>query len=645
MSSTLFPFNLSGQFGGMNRNYNRFAATFPNPFFDYASTQMPTSIYDVLRWAEYLWLTDGTYRMAMQRVVSYFLTAVELVDAGDQEKEKYEDFLNNKLRIIDVLRDIGEAYIAYGNAYVSIYVPFRRHLRCVKCGTERPISRAAYTLNEKRQFEGKCPNEKCPTRGRQTGLQRIDRRSVVEDELKVLLWSPHEMRLLHHPITGHEIYYWQMPQHLRGDIAKAAPFYIEHTPWELVEAAAVPGTNLFEFSQGYMHHVRDDTLPGVRWTGWGVPRIMSNFKTAWYLQVLKRYNEAIALDYIVPFRTITPAQGTAGNDALNTLNLQEWNQRIMNMVRQHRRDPTHISFLPFPINYQTLGGEAKALAPHELMDKAQDEFLNGMGVPAELYRGSLQIQAFGPALRMFERTWRSLVANLNNTLQWLVDQVADTMNWEHVKVRLQPVTLADDIERKQIQLQLQAGQQISRQTAWAPLGINFREEIKRMFEEEKWYQETSQRFQEELSQKQQMQQQVQQAVAAGQQGQQGQPPGAQGMPQQGGTQQVAQGQAQGQPQGQPAQQVAPAAAAQQLMASGQVTPEDMMATAEQIAYQLLGMPYEMRKSQLMQIKKSSEPLHAMVIQQMEKIRRNAQQQGGFQVMQQQLGGAAGQPMQ
>jgi hypothetical protein len=237
---------------------------------------------------------------------------------------------------------------------------------------------------------------------------------------------------------------------------------------------------------------------------------------------------------------------------------------------------------------------------------------------------------------------------MNGLIQWMLDQISGLMNWENVRGRLQPVTLADDIEKKQIQLQLAAGQQISRQTAYAPLGINFREEVKRMFEEEQWYQETSARFQEEQAQKQELQQQMSQGVAANQQQMMappgmmppggdpaamaaggGMPPGAAGAPPAGDP--AAAGGAM------PTGGGSPADAAIQQLQGGQVTPEDMMAQAEQIAYQMLGMPYELRRSELLKIKKANETLHALVIAQMQKVRQSAKSQGGFQALQQQVG--------
>jgi len=46
---------------------------------------------------------------------------------------------------------------------------------------------------------------------------------------------------------------------------------------------------------------------------------MSEKKQAWYLQVLQRYNEAIALDYIIPFRVISPMPRPGANGEIDEL--------------------------------------------------------------------------------------------------------------------------------------------------------------------------------------------------------------------------------------------------------------------------------------------------------------------------------------
>lgn len=623
--ATLFP---SAGFDGSNK-LNRFSGAFPDPYLDYASTQMPRSIYDVLRWCEYVWLTYGTYRMALQRVVRYFLTRVELTDASDDEKEKYEDFLENDIKIMDVLASAGDDLLGYGNSFVSVRVPFRRYLRCPKCSLERPVNKVRYKWLQW-QFTAKCENPKC---GYDGVHERLDRRSIEQDKLKVIHWSPHEIKMLYLPVMDKTVYLWDIPGWFKGEVKKGNTFYLESTPWEIIDA--IREDKLFRFDEGVLYHMKETTLAGVRNFGWGIPRIMGNFKQAWYIQVLKRYNEAIALDYIIPFRVITPEPGTSREaDPVLHMNMQSFQSRVLGMFRMHRRDPTTIHALPFAVQMQLLGAEGKELAPTDLLDKATDELLNAEGVPAEMYRGTLQWQALPVALRLFERTWVHLNTLNNGLLNWIFKRVSQLKNWENLKGRLQPVTLADDIEKKQIQLQLAAGQQISQQTALAPFGINVREEIKRMLQEEEYKQEQMAKFQEQQAQKQELQRTIQQG-SAGQMPQQGMQPGQPGQGQPGQDPN-----AQGDPnaQQQPMQPPMPS----QMVGGDQsgVTPGDLMQQAEQIAYQLLGMPYETRKSELLKIKKSNETLHALIISKMKSIRQTAQSQGGMQMMQQTVGAGA-----
>jgi len=51
---------------------------FPDPFCDVASLSMPESIQTALRWVEYIMMANGVYRQAVDRVVSYFITDVEI---------------------------------------------------------------------------------------------------------------------------------------------------------------------------------------------------------------------------------------------------------------------------------------------------------------------------------------------------------------------------------------------------------------------------------------------------------------------------------------------------------------------------------------------------------------------------------------
>jgi hypothetical protein len=601
------------------------ANTWPNPWADHATYQMPRSLYDVLRWCEFIYMTNGTYRMAMQRIVRYFLTRVELVNVSDDERDKYTKFLNDVLRIMDVLAKSGDDFMCYGNAFVSFVVPFRRHLACKKkgCGQERPIDDWNYRFQDYKFF-GTC--QRCGYKGE---LRRVDRRSIEQDQLRVQTWSPHEIRILNHPVSHDVEYLWDPPSDLKKNIKQGHPFYLRTMPWEMIEAIA--NNQLFKFSKGVVYHIKESTLSGIRNGGWGIPRILANFRQAYYVQVLRRYNEAIGLDYIVPFRVLTPGTRPGGQDMDPMLNVggQQFMSQVMGMLRRHRRDPAQWNALPFPLDYQALGGEAKNLAPVELIDHGTKEFLNAVGVPAEMYEGNLTAQAAPTALRLFERTWTHFVSAINGLLKWMFDQISSLMNWEDVSGKLQSVTLADDIEKKQILLQLASAQQISRSTAYQPFGIDWKDEVERMLEEEDFFQESSARYQKEQAKKQEMEQRFEAASQAQQM-----PPG--GMP----MDPAMMGAGGAAPMGPtPTMPMSPMGAAP--AGGGGVTPDDMAQQAEQVAIQMLGMPYEARKSQLLNLKKQNETLHAVVIQKMQTIRSQAQREGGFQQLQQMVGAGAG----
>lgn len=610
--------------------YNRHRSAFPDPWLDYSSTQMPRSIYDVLRWSEHVFLNDGTYSMAVRRVVRYFLTKIELSEASEEEKEKYEEFLRDDFEIMSVLAQAGDDYMIYGNVFRYFFVPFRRYLRCPKCGIWRPINQVDYTFRVESKrgfFTAICSNPKCKHNGE---FIRDDRPTHDADGVRIGRPSPHRIRIVPHPISGEVTYYWDLDPWLRSEIKKGSKTYIEDTPWEIVQT--VLKDEMLRFNKESFFHMKEDAPSGVWVGGWGIPRMFSNFKQAWSNQILKRYYEAFALDYVIPFRTLTPKPGTSREgDPMLHMDMADFNAQIMAMFRMHRQDPTTVHALPFAVEMQMLGAGGSQLMPVELLKIGTEDLLNGLGVPVEFFRGTIQdIRALPAVLRLFEMTWSGLTDGLNSMLGWLCERLSGLKNWEKVKARLQPPTIAYDLERKQLLLQLSAGQQISRDTAWAPFGLNVREEIRKMLQEERVIQDEMADFQEQQAKKQELQS----TMAMGAAGML-QPTAGPGMPAQPGAPVPAGGVPQGG--NPPAQGAAPAGAVPPgtppPISPADMTPQDLNAQAESYAMRLLSMPYEMRRSQLNDIKKSNETLHALIISKMQTIRSKAQTQGGFQLLQ------------
>ncbi len=619
---------------------------FPDPFMDMASTAMPDTIEDALRWCEYIMLANGTYRQAIGRVISYFITDVEVSNLGEnkvgrEEREKYVNFLDDTLGIKNVLHTVALDYVTYGNSFTTLLMPFRRYLSCKGCGLELPLKKVFNTPEfrfawRNYEFQASCPH--CHYSG---SWRHIDRRSGEQGELKIKRWNPHEMDVLYDPYSDDAAYIWRIPDDYRQLIRQGHLHHLERVSWEVVQAIKHDQNLLFD--KDVVYHMKEDPLAGIYARGWGISRVLVNFRQAWYTQILHRFNEAIALDYVVPFRCITPmpkpgSSGPESSDPVHSINMGGFVARVNQMLRARRRDPARWNVLPFGVEYKALGGDATQLAPKELLDQAIDTLLTSIGVPVEFYKGTLSVQAAPAALRLFEANWSHLVHNLNRFIAKLVGRLAEVLSWEPVSAKLVRVTHADDLNRQMAKLQLMMGQQISQTTGLKSVGLDFVEENQQKLEEERLMAEAQQETQQEMEQSRQMDDMAmpqQMMQGAGQPGASatGQPAPAGAAPQ-GGTPQQLPG----------AGMMMGAQSAVDMFIASRVntpniprTPEELNTQAQIIANDLMARPESQKDSELIKLKKSDPTMHALVRSIIDDIRQQAQTQGGNMLLAQQYG--------
>jgi len=596
---------------------------------------MPETIPLALRWCELIVSADGTYAEALKRALSYFLTDINLAGVSDDETDRWKSYLNDTLGIWSHLQAVGMDFMTYGNGFFSVLPLFERHLQCKGCQRVRFPLRVVYNAPvfsfswEDYQFKATCPQ--CRYRG-----PWLVKDNKITDERKAVLlrrWSPHEIELLWDPFTHQCRYLWKIPEDYKSTIRKGHLHQLERVPLEVLDA--ISANQYLLFDDDVILHVKEPTLAGIRNRGWGIPRILSNFRQTWYVQVLRRFNEAIALDYVIPFRILTPAPGDSatGKDPLMGMGGSSTVSHIRRMLRQRRQNPAMWHVLPFSLQYQLLGGEAKQMAPVELIAQGQETQLANIGIPMELWKGSLSVQAAPAALRLFESSWTALPRNLNMILQFIVRNIAKIMSWQCPQSGLEPVTHADDITTQQAVLQLMMGGQVSPTTGLKAIRKDFRTEVKRTLDDERFRSELQARTQREMQAGGQMEQMVQQM---------GQPftsPGGQspaGPGGAGGAASAAGGQAPAGPAGQAAQSVA----ASLTIADGDtITPQDMWSRADTAAQQLLTMPESQRQSELRKIKQVNPNIHPYVLQRVEAYRDDAARQGRDMVLQQNFGNA------
>ena len=609
---------------------------FADPFNDLSTTQMPTTMKSALWWSEYIWTVMGTYRMAMERIVSYFITDLELGgEASDEEKVKYKDFLHQQLDILSFLGLMMRDRLCYGNAFASVIVPFRRFLQCPKTGDLYPLKIVYNNFN----FDFTSDFEfvaTCPKTGWRGPWQVVDKPREEADHLIMKRWSPHEIEILHDPYTDEVSFLWRIPEYYKRMLRDGNLYHLERASKQVLEA--VKHDLLFRFNPDTVFHMKEPTLAGIRNMGWGLPRSLINYRQIWYVQVLRRYNEAIALDYVIPFRLITPAAAGSGSsvggvmtqDPMSVYSAGDFRSQVKNMVNRRRKDPASWQILPFPVNYQMLGGDANQLAPTELITQGFETLLNETGTPVEFYQGSLSVQAAPIALRLFESTHRQLVADANAFLQWTVNSISRIMSWELVDASLKRVTIADDMQKQMSALQLMMGQQLSGTSGLAAIGYDWETEQKRIADEARKQQELQARQQEEMEQAGFAAEIAKGMNPAMPQGQGGQAPMQDPNAAQAGA---------GNPMGPDAQSAmgagnTPVSSYIQSMGPNvPVTPNDLQAAAEQLANELLGIPEGQKDSQLRELKQFNPTLHAIVRQKMDEIRRSARMQGGAMLMQ------------
>jgi len=559
-------------------NKNGISTGFMNPWVDLASSYAPRTINSALELCEFLYVNDSTYRKASERIVNYFLTDLKFSGQSDDERKKFEKLITDDFDLAGSLQAIGNDYMCYGNSFATVSLPFTRVLVCSKCKREINIEHVDFKYNPEDgsfiTYCGKCTSD---TKHAARDYKKKDSKGI-----KVIRWNPKHITIKANRLTHHVEYYTEIPNEIKTGVLNNDKFFIKTTPLPFL--VAIKNQTQFKFKQGHLHHMKEPYLSGLWLGGWGLPAILSSFKNFFRLQVLRRYNEVLMMDYIVPLRIISPAQGnyTEGNSIYNNL-MKNWVQEMQDAVVRHRQDGADWNFFPFPVTYQAVGGEGRSLAPVDLIKDEEDRMLNGRGIPPELYRSTMTLQAAPISLRVFERGWSSLVRGLNLLAQDCVSKVSAYMGSGDYECELESVRIIDDIENKAWRLQAMTANLLSKETAMRPMGVSDPiGEYQKILEE--------QRKQEDMSRKMQEEAQMAQMGLINEEN-----------PQSGSQ-------------------------------SGGATPEDVNQQADQTARELLQMPETDRRRQLTSIRQNNDTLHALVLKKMDQLRTQARSMGMDQAL-------------
>jgi hypothetical protein len=446
----------------------------PNPMFNYLTGFMPRKLKDMFRWTEYLYYNSPHIFIALQKLVDYIITDVSFKTDNKQLRHDYEELFVKRMRIKTTLKQAALNRAIYGNGFVSVYFPFKRLLTCKHCNTMWDIRHVgAYKYSrEKCSLAFTCKS--CNTKTSLTLSEIKDIKIYDPKRINIIHWDPKQMNLTHNPITGETDYYYSLPSALTEQIEKGDPTVINGTPKGFLRAAK--DKKVFKFDRTKIYHVKRPAPAGVD-NAWGFPALIAVMKQFYYTEVLRKANEAIALDHLVPMRVLHPAATSGSNDPASTISLGTWIEETKKSIRQWRRDPLHIQFAPVALGVTQMGGQGRTLLTLGEIREAESNIISGLGIPREFIEGGLSFTGSAVTLRMLENQLLADKADSEGLLQWLAESLGDYMGWEHIETEITPFKFVDDIQHKSLQLQADATYQLlSRRSVAEMLDIDIDEE-------------------------------------------------------------------------------------------------------------------------------------------------------------------------
>jgi len=415
----------------------------PNPLFDYLSLFVPRNLKTVFKYCTYLYYNSTQIFAALNKLAIYPITKFIFSDPNRKLVEKYDNLFTKAINLKSISIATGIDKYVYGNSFISIHFPFIRFLKCRHCGHKINIHFADYKFSIRRKKY--IFNLNCKECGKTGSAKIVDERLKREKGINVIRWNPQDISIDINPITGEKEFYYTIPGSIKEKVRKGDKHILETIPLSFIETIAVG--KQFKFAPGKIYHMHTGVPAGMD-ICWGLPPILATMKEFFYIAVLKKANEAIALEHIVPFRIMHPAQATASADPTITISLSNWLNEMKMNYKAWRRDPLHLMFAPIPVNVTSVGGQGRALMVTGEIREAESALISSLGIPKEFIYGGLSATGSGVSLRILENQLYNHTVQIIDQAQWIADQCAEFLHWEKCEVDLEPFKLIDDVQQK-----------------------------------------------------------------------------------------------------------------------------------------------------------------------------------------------------
>lgn len=427
--------------------FSRPSIRYEHPFLDMTSTMLPKSIKGMIKFICTFILSDGFLNQCITKLSEYPITDLVFTDvekvglSKDNTEITWKNILIKQLKLKQTMHQIGMDYHAYGNSIVSINFPFRRIVICKECDYKttpesvREISFKAY------EYEGYCP--KCEQK---TKFNYEDIPTKEIKKLRFIHWDLPLIEIKYNNTTGEHFYYYTPPLNIIKAINNGDLDIVNSTRKEFIEIIR-KGTTLKLENETIIHFKKPSPQHLIfDEKGWGVPQTMVVMKDVFHNKILKKGNEMIAFDHIVPWRILYPI-GSGDITPHGSINLSGWKTKVEEEVRKFRMDQNYTSIMPLPIGYINVGGDAKLLLTTQEIKAGEDTIITGLGIIPEIMRGGASWSGSNVSLRIVENSFLNWRATMQDFIDIVVETCANYFNIPVISVTMSKFKMADEMSK------------------------------------------------------------------------------------------------------------------------------------------------------------------------------------------------------
>jgi len=419
---------------------------YPSPFFDLSQQYIPPTVKELFKWVYFYCTNNSFLGPALGKIAKYPVTDNVYEDADSDLVKYWSTLMGTNLQIKTFNMEVNLDVTSYGNAFVTIHFPFSRLLECQSCKTRSPWKAVTKRIDNL-VVKGKCP--KCGMGG---PMKIVDIPFKSIEHLRLLRINPEYMDIKYNETTGRHTYLYSIPDRLKKQILAGDPDIMEDTPQIYIEA--IKQKRKIKMAPDNIFHLKNPTLAGKD-MGWGMPRIAVALKDLYHYYVLRRGQEAVMHEHIVPFDIIFPQANGKMDPYVNT-NLANWKKQIEKELANRRRDPNYKAILPFPIGFERIGGDGKSLMLTPEMDFLSKVIVGSCGIPQEfIYGGTMNWSGSSISLRTLENDFLHQRSQLLQMNIWVMERVKLYLGVSTPKAtRFTDFKMADDMQRLQIMVNM-----------------------------------------------------------------------------------------------------------------------------------------------------------------------------------------------